>query len=706
MRRYARRYGGLAVVLLALLILTVAVGHAEPQRQEKVSAPGQYSGYTSPDYPSHTTTSQYVTMRDGVRIAVDVHIPTGGPAQDKFPTVLVMTPYHRASVTDEGVQDYLSSPTSEFLFVNSYGYVIVVADVRGTGASFGYRSAVFPPAEQADTNDLINWIVDQPWSDGNVGMMGQSYLATSQYLAAAQGNPALKCIAPRYSLLDLYDVVYPGGVLDTLFIQRYKLLTGLLDLNLTDPASGIWPSKPVDEDTDGSLLDQASAEHVQNFDMTATAPLVPFRDSTFVAGDGTTLSYDDLSVSGHLQEIEDSGVAIYHMGGWFDGYTRDTLTMQATMKNPSKTIMWPYNHLQLRDLPAGSPDLEMSNIEHVRWFDWCLKGIDNGIDKEPAYYFYTMGKNEWRFSDQWPLPEEKPTPYYLAADQTLTTTAPAEADVFDEYVTDYSASSGSGTRWLCLTGGNCEYGNRAVLDKKNLTYTTAPLEQDLEVTGHPIAHLFLSSTATDGALFVYLEDVDENGVVTYVTEGELKLSLRKLQPRPWLPDLPWVRAYEEDEAPLTPGQVEEIVLDLQPTSYVFPAGHQLRISIAGWDNTNFEGPRFDPPPTLQMYRDVYHMSYVELPVIGTQAPAQPTSTPPTQASPTATIEPPAPTATAQAPAASPTGTVVAPPSSGRGAVDSGSGWTPVAWLLLGVGAATAVAGGVYVRRGRRSRGSM
>jgi predicted acyl esterase len=83
--RHARRFGGLAVVLLALLALAVAVGHAEPQRQEKVSAPGQYSGYTSPDYQSHTTTSQYVTMRDSVRIAVDVHIPSDGPAQDEFP---------------------------------------------------------------------------------------------------------------------------------------------------------------------------------------------------------------------------------------------------------------------------------------------------------------------------------------------------------------------------------------------------------------------------------------------------------------------------------------------------------------------------------------------------------------------------------------------------------------------------------------------
>ena len=156
MRSHARRLAVLSVLLLALLSLAVAVGHAQPQGQEKVSAPGQYSGYTSPDYQSHTTTSQYVTMRDGVRIAVDVHIPSGGPALDKFPTVLVMTPYHRASVTDEGVSDYLSSPTSEFLFVNSYGYVIVVADVRGTGASFGYRRLLTAGAGRHQRSDRLD----------------------------------------------------------------------------------------------------------------------------------------------------------------------------------------------------------------------------------------------------------------------------------------------------------------------------------------------------------------------------------------------------------------------------------------------------------------------------------------------------------------------------------------------------------------------
>jgi hypothetical protein len=661
MNRHARRLYVLFGLLLILLGLTVTSGYAQPQTGQKVSAPGQYSGYTSPEYKSFTTTSQYVTMRDGVRIAVDIHMPADGPARDKFPTVLLMLPYHRASVTDKGVgRSEASDPNSEYRVVLSYGYAFVVADVRGTGASFGYRSTLFAPAEQEDANDLINWIVAQPWSDGNVGMMGPSYLATIQLLAAAQRNPALKCIAPRYSLFDLYDIVYPGGLLDNVFITAYKLAGTYLDGNKTVPDHDIWPSKPVDADTDASLRAEATKEHEKNFDMTETAKLMAFRDSTFTAGDGSVLGYRDSDVAGHLQQIEDSGVAIYNMGGWFDGFTRDTLTIMGTMTNPSKLLIGPYFHIQ---------SFENSGIEHVRWFDWCLKGVENGIDKEPPYYIYTMGRNEWRFADQWPLPEQQLTPYYFGPGNSITTTKPTDASAADEYLTDYTSTSETAGRWFCLASINCVYPDRAEVDKKNLTYTTPPLEQDLEVTGDPIVHLFVSSTATDGAFFVYLEDIDENGVVNYITEGELKASLRKLEPRPWKPDLPWHRSYAEDATPLTPGQVEEILIDLEPTSNVFLKGHSLRVSIAGWDASNFGGPQFDPPPTLSMYRDSVRASYIELPIIGAVAQIAPPPSVPG---------------------------VVALPRTGSGPEDGGFQWTPVAWLL--VGSAGAAAAGVLCMR--------
>jgi putative CocE/NonD family hydrolase len=667
MKRYARRVAIPSALIIVLLAFTAASSYAQPATEERVSAPGQYSGYSQPQYDSWTTTSQYVTMRDGVRIAVDVYVPTDGPEQEAFPSVLIVTPYHRASVTDTGeILNPLNFEPEDrpegLTTLLSYGYAIVVADVRGTGASFGYRSTIFSPDEQADGNDLLNWIVAQPWSDGNVGMVGASYRAISQLLYAADENPALKCIVPRHALLDLYDMVYPGGLFNKVFVDAYKLSIALLDANETLAARDLWPTKPVDEDTDGSLLAEATTEHEQSFDMAAAAAQAPFRDSTFVIGDGSTRGYGDLAPAGHIQQIEDSGIPIYHMGGWFDAWPRDTLTMMDTLSNPSKVLVGPYYHLQ---------GFEGAPVEYLRWFDWCLKGIDNGIDQEPPYYIYTMGRDEWRFADQWPLPEQQMRPYYFGPDNAITTTKPATSETFDEYVTDYTSKSGEGTRWLCTAGGACEYPERSALDEKNLTYTTPPLQQDLEVTGHPIVHLFASSTATDGALFVYLEDVYPDGTVHYITEGELKASLRKLDTRPWQPDLPWHRAFAEDEQPLTPGQVEEMVIDLLPTSNVFLAGHRLRVSIAGWDADNFTGPQFDPPPTIRMYRDGEHASYIELPIIG-EAAELPLGAP--EAAPVAEL-----------------------PSTGTGPADGGFDWTPVVvWLLVGSGV-VAVAGGLYIQ---------
>jgi putative CocE/NonD family hydrolase len=674
MKGYTRRIAIPSALIVVLLAFTAASSYAQPATEEKVSAPGQYSGYSQPQYESWTTTSQYVTMRDGVRIAVDVHMPTDGPERDRFPTILIMTPYHRASITDTGeILIPLNFEPEErpegLTTLLSYGYVIVVADIRGTGASFGYRSTVFSPDEQADGNDLLNWIVAQPWSDGNVGMLGASFRAITQLLYAADRNPALKCIVPRHALFDLYDTAYPGGILNEGFVNAYKLMVALLDANETWAERDLWPSKPVDEDTDGSLLAQATAEHEQSFDMTEAAKQAPFRDSTFVTGDGSVLGFDDLDAAGHLQQIEDSGVAIYHMGGWFDAWPRDTLTMMGTLSNPSKVLVGPYFHLQ---------GFENAPVEYLRWFDWCLKGIDNGIDQEPPYYIYTMGRDEWRFADQWPLPEQKITPYYFGPGNAITTTKPEAAEAFDEYVTDYTSTTVTAGRWACTAAGACEYPERSDLDKKNLTYTTPPLEQNLEVTGHPIVHLFTSSTATDGAFFVYLEDVHPDGTVHYITEGSLKASLRKLDPRPWQPDLPWHRAFAEDEQPLTPGQVEELVFDLLPTSNVFLKGHQLRVSIAGADEGNFPVPQFDPPPTIRMYRDGEHASYIELPIIG-EAAELPLGV--SGAAPAAEL-----------------------PSTGTGPADGGFDWTPlVVWLLVGSGGVAAVAGGLYIQFALLSR---
>lgn len=594
----------LAAVIIILPLLAGCGGEGAGEGGEKVSAPGEYSGYSEPQYTGYQTTSQYVTSFDGTRIAVDVHRPTGGPDQP-LPAILIMTPYHRANIVDGEVEDLMTDPESPTRIISSYGYVIVVSDCRGTGASYGSRFGVFDPPEVKDGDSIIDWIVEQDWCDGNVGMMGQSYLATMQFLNAANLTPALKCIIPRYSFLDLYDFAYSGGIINFNFVEAYQVAMENLNANVEKPALGFYPSKPVDEDTDGSMLAEATREHQANGNLVELADLLPFRDSTYDYPWGETGSYATASPSGHLDEIEESGVAVYNMGGWLDCYSTATVSFQETLSNESKCLIGNYDHTQ---------HFENDALEAVRFFDRYLKGIENGIEVEPPYYIYTSGRDGWRFEDQWPLADQVETDYFLQPDGGLDTTMPAAGDV-NEYVVDYSTGSGINSRWLAMTGKPSEYGDRAEEDQKLLTYTTPPLEEDTEITGHPTLHLFVSVDSTDGDFFVYLEDVDENGYVQYQSEGQLRASLRSLSERPWQPDLPYHPCGRGDVQPLVPGEMTELVISLFPVSHVFKQGHSIRVSIAGADRHNFRTPKQDPPPTYTVYTGGENASYITLPVI-------------------------------------------------------------------------------------------
>jgi uncharacterized protein len=169
-------------------------------------------------------------------------------------------------------------------------------------------------------------------------------------------------------------------------------------------------------------------------------------------------------------------------------------------------------------------------------------------------------------------------------------------------------------RWIS-EGQTLSLNNQVPNEEKGLTYTTDPLDSPLEVTGHPILHLWVTSSATDGDFFVYLTDVTENGLSMYITEGKLRASHRALSAAPYDNfGLPYHRSYEADIADLQ-GEPVELVFDLLPTSFVFDAGHRIRVTITGADIDNFATPVLVPPPTVGVYRDAEHASYIELPVI-------------------------------------------------------------------------------------------
>ena len=204
-------------------------------------------------------------------------------------------------------------------------------------------------------------------------------------------------------------------------------------------------------------------------------------------------------------------------------------------------------------------------------------------------------------------------------DGILNTQAPLSSGE-DLYTVDYTTTSGEKNRWTDGRGEGFWYGDMSLNDKKALTYTTDPLEQDLVVTGHPVASLWISSTAEDGDFFVYLEEVDSKGYSHYITEGVLRASHRKISEPPFdYIGLPYHRSYKEDVKPLPKASPVELVFDLLPLSNVFDAGNRIRVTITSADQLNFKTPERDPAPQVTVFRSNEFSSGISLPIVSGMA---------------------------------------------------------------------------------------
>ncbi|HET9227073.1 MAG TPA: CocE/NonD family hydrolase, partial [Thermoanaerobaculia bacterium] len=288
--------------------------------------------------------------------------------------------------------------------------------------------------------------------------------------------------------------------------------------------------------------------------------------------------------------------------GWFDRYVRDQLLFYRNLKNPQRILVGPWSHTQERDFDFGA--------EHLRFYDHWLKGIENGVMKEDPVRYYVMGSG-WRSAKQWPLPQEKRTPYYFSADGRLTLETPSEGR--DTWTVDYSASVSPSPRWSTEPGWAEDL---SANDAKGISYTTPPLPAAVEVTGHPVVRLWVSAEVADADLFVYLEEVDAKGVSHYVTEGALRASHRATaDPGYDYLGMPWHRSFSADVSPLPRGEPVELAFDLFPTSNLFDAGHRIRVTVTGADKINATTPEHTPAPRLVFHREPGRASYIVLPVI-------------------------------------------------------------------------------------------
>jgi putative CocE/NonD family hydrolase len=586
------------LALAGLYACSSAQPPAPPAKPAKVSRFNEYRGYSEAVYDGWVRSSRYVAMKDGTRLAVDVFRPTraGKVAEEKLPVVWTHHRYQRAVVAEGKLYTILD--TFPWLQeVIRHGYVVAAVDARGSGASFGVFEGMFNLTETQDAYDMTEWLAAQPWSNGNIGMYGRSYLGITQYMAASRKPPHLKAIFPEVAMTDMYALLWHGGIYHGPFIESWTNAVREMDVDK--------PAEPVDEDRDRSLLKAAIEEHRENFDMAKITAAAPYRDSVLPGTPMRPFVY--WSPITYLQDIRRSKVAVYHLAGWFDRYVRDQTVLFRNLDNPQKLTIGPWTHTQNHAMDFAA--------EHLRWWDYWLKGIDNGVMNDAPVNYYVMGAPEdraWRSAPTWPLPQERRTPYYFVNDKGLRTEAPKDEGARDAFTVDYTAAIEGDPRWG-LTRAIPEL---TTLGAKGLSYTTPPLASTVEVTGHPVVHLWVSSSAPDADFFVYLEEVDAAGKSLYVSEGALRASNRALQnPGYNVLGLPYHRGNQADRKPLTPGEPVELVFDLFPVSNLFDAGHRIRVTITGADKANAVTPEQSPAPELTVYRGQGRASYMELPVI-------------------------------------------------------------------------------------------
>ena len=550
---------------------------------------------------SVTCVVEMVPMRDGINLVTEIYLPEiDGP----FPVVLQRTPYNRPGSDCD-------SETGKFFAEN--GYAMLNQDTRGRYRSEGEFDAM--RQESKDGYDAVEWAATQPWSNGKVGMIGGSYVGLTQWQAAIERPPHLLAIAPHYSSSDYHHGwTYQGGAFDLWFalswtsqvlapdtLRRRLAADGLLAEEIQSEVGAF-----VDEGREKLVSDWVWQFPLREFaGFRRNGNLAPYFDEWLARP-----SYDDYWAKIDLETkyplIE---VPALITGGWYDifqtGTIRNFLNLRTTggsefARNGTKLIMRALCHACPGDTTAGDIDFGPENVldlnaTWLRWFDYWLKGIDNGIQNEPAVRLFvmvppdqgTVGRGFWIEDEQFPPSNSVETRFYLESrgsanssegDGVLTNDRPSGSP--DEYVYDPTNPVPTLGGNMCCTNDLLPSGafDQRQIEKRDdvLVYTTSPLEEDLVVVGPVQVELWATSSANDTDFTAKLVDVHVDGYAQNVSEGIIRARYRDSR---------------KQQSWITPGAVHDYTIDLGYTATVFQAGHRIRLEIS---SSNF--PHFDRNP--------------------------------------------------------------------------------------------------------------
>jgi hypothetical protein len=561
--------------------------------------------------PARRVQALYVPVSDGVRLAVDVWLPVERIARgERVGTAFRATRYWRAE-QPPGPEPAADGNHAAGELWNRAGFALVLADARGTGASFGSRAMELGPREIADYGELIDWVAAQPWSNGRIGLFGGSYEGQAAELTAALGNPHVTAVAALFSPVDPYrELFYPGGcatggrfakwmcdsqVKDgmTGAIGKLAKLTGRTAAEVAPPV----PVKPVDGPAGPALLQTAIAEHQANVDMQKLLGRAAFSDDRLPG-----LDWQATTPASVRPAIEAAGVPMLIRAGWLDGaFAAGALRRFATFASQQEVEIGPWGHGgrtyadTLRPGGTLAGDLLVPEGQDRRLVEFFTRYVEHAEtpDGRRRLTFATLGTDHWQAVRSWPPESVCLRTWYLTACGRLAPEAGPAADV--HHVVDPKASTGPVNRWLAIDlGRGPAYPDRRPADEALLTFTSEPLPADLHLAGFPVLSLRLATSGSDGALYAYLEDVAPDGTVIYLTEGCLRFLHRATTASAGLTRLGVPRSFARaDQLPVEPGQDLDLTVELLPLAALLRAGHQLRVALGGHDAACFD--RYGPP---------------------------------------------------------------------------------------------------------------
>jgi predicted acyl esterase len=573
----AHRYRALASVLALMAAVAAPSALAQKKPPARPAAAAQAAAKW-PGLPPGAV-EEYATMRDGVRLAGNVFKPAGkGP----WPVIMNRTPYLKDGRIDPK-QDPDGSKNRQRLAEQAKrytdaGYVFIVQDVRGKGRSQGFYAAFENDIE--DGYDSVEWAASQPWSNGKVGMTGGSAMGITANSAALAAPPHLVANYVVVAPADRLSYSYPGGVLK-------------------------------DKDTIGWLRGQGVSEEV--LDRTRQRAL-------------DDVSWNRVAMTTNRKYIQ---IPTYHVGGWYDIFNGGTVDNFVFLENHGapgargnqKLLMGPFGHGPLSgnlEYP-GSDRLTLGGDQEIRWFDYWLKGIDNGIMDEPPVQYFMMAsaekgayspKNGMRVSANWP-PAYREVRYYPTVDRGLTTKAPTADERRISYrfdpthpVTTYGGAN--------LTFERGPEDQRQVGQRSDyLRFQTAPLDKDVVIAGPVKVELYAATDGPDTDFMAKLVDVYPDGYEALVLDAPIRARFRNGR-------------MPADIRMMTPGAPEKMVIDLWPTAITFEKGHRIALHITSSNSPRFdvnlnngEAPGKGKPrvATNTIYMDESHPTAIVLPVI-------------------------------------------------------------------------------------------